>query len=153
CNLTIRNLALVALAAELPCRLDQQQDAVVAGVTVREATATGVERERPTRSDGSALYEGTAFALGTEAQVVQEHDGRDREAVVELRHVDVLRGHSGHLEGLLARLDRGGRRVIRHARNPAVADGLAGAEYVNGRLPQGLRTLRRSQNDRATAIV
>src|SRR5262245_1221551 len=83
-GLAIGDLARAALAAQLPHGLDQQEQAVHAGVAVGEAAAVGVDGEAALGPDPPALDEGAALALPAEAEVLQEQDRVDGEGVVEL---------------------------------------------------------------------
>ncbi len=86
-----RDLARAAFAAQLPHRLDQQEQAVHAGVAIGQAAAVGVDRQAAAGRDAAALDEAPAFALRAEAEIFEEQDRVDRERVVELDDVDVRR--------------------------------------------------------------
>jgi hypothetical protein len=70
--------------------------------------------------------------LSAEAQILQEQHGVYGEGVVEHRHVDIFRAHTGHAVGPGPRV-RGGRdRKVRHLAYVAVPVGLAGPQQVDG---------------------
>src|SRR5690606_30523214 len=106
-DLGARDLALAGLGAQLPDRLDDEEDAVHAGVHARQSAAIGVDRQAPARRNGAALHERPAFALAAEAEVLQEQQGIDGESVVQLDHVDIVHAQPGHVEGAPPRF-RGG---------------------------------------------
>ena len=90
----IGDLARAAFAAQLPRRLDQQEQAVHAGVAIGEAAAIGVDRQAAAGRDAAAGDKAAAFALRAEAEILEEEDRVDREGVVELDDIDVLRGRA-----------------------------------------------------------
>src|SRR5437763_14145752 len=135
-RLGILHLARAAFAAQLPHRLDQQKEAVHPGVTVREAATIRVDRQPAAGRDTPARYERSALALRAEAEIFEKQYRVDRERVVELDDIDVLRGEPGHCIGLFSAGERAGDGQIRDARNIGVRDRLAAAERIYGRLFQ-----------------
>src|SRR5580692_8047679 len=83
-DLAVLHLAGAAFAAQLTDRLDQQEQAVHAGMAIGQPAAIGVDGETALGGDASAADEGPAFALLAEAEILQEQNGVDREGVVEL---------------------------------------------------------------------
>ena len=106
----------------------------------------------PFGRDASAADERAAFALLAEAEIFQEQDGVDRERIVELDSIDVLRAEPGHLVGGLSGGEGAGHRQIRHARNVGVGGRLAAAQHIGGRLLERLGALGRCDDDRAAAV-
>ncbi len=136
--------------AQLPDRLRDQEQAVHPGVAEAEAAAVGVHRQaRAARRGAPALDVRAALALRAEAEVLQEQDRRDREGVVELEHVDVVRGQAGLLEGPPARLDGGRAGQVGHRRDVAVGMCLAGAEEPHAAIARGQDRRRAAVGDQA----
>src|SRR5262245_41210993 len=113
-HLAVGYLCGAGLPAQLPNRLDQEEDPPHAGMAARESAAVGVERQAPAAPQVALRDEGAALALLAEAGILEQHEHGDREAVVELDGVDVARAQPRARE----RLGRthGGRRsrVIAH---------------------------------------
>ena len=80
-----------------PADLADAFDDVVHAVDValREVAAAGVDRDAATEVDLAAGDERSALALGAEPPVLELHEDGDREAVVHLGDVDVLRAEPG----------------------------------------------------------
>src|SRR5256885_2890876 len=78
-------------------------------------TAAGIDRKAAIDVDGAARDERAALALGAEAEVFDLDQHGDREAVVELGDVDVVRSEPGPLEEPFGD-DPGGQRrdVVAH---------------------------------------
>src|SRR4051812_34833649 len=83
-QLAVGHLRFAALAAQLPRRLDEQEDAAHAGMARAEAAAVGVQRELVAERQRAALHESAALALGAEAEVFEHQQGSDGETVIEL---------------------------------------------------------------------
>src|SRR5438132_6894257 len=73
-GLAIGNLTRTGFAAQLPHRLDQQEQPVHAGVAIGQAAASGVDRQTAARRDMAAGYERAALALRAEAEILQKKD-------------------------------------------------------------------------------
>ena len=61
----VLHLADAALAAQLPHRLDQQEQAVHAGVAVGEAAAIGVDRQLAAGRDAPGASGGSSGAINS----------------------------------------------------------------------------------------
>src|SRR5437763_12059896 len=94
----------------------------------------------------------SALALRAETEIFEKQYRVDRERVVELDDIDVLRRQARHRIGLFAAGERASDGQIRHARNIGVRDRLAAAEHIDGRLVQRAGALGGRQDDRAAAI-
>src|ERR1051326_7302263 len=90
-GLDILDLTRAAFAAQLPHRLDQQKEAVHAGVAIRKAAAIRIDREFAAGRDAAARHKRSALALRAEAEIFEEQDRVEREGVIELDDIDVLR--------------------------------------------------------------
>ena len=66
------DLASAAFAAQLAHRLDQQEQAVHAGVAIGQAAAIGVDRQLAAGGDPAALDKPAALAFRAEAEIFQE---------------------------------------------------------------------------------
>src|SRR5437660_113826 len=95
-RLGVLYLTLPAFAAQLPHRLDQQKQAVHAGMAIGKAAAIRVDRQAATGRDTPARYERSALALRAEAEIFEEQHRVDRERVIKLDDIDVLRPEPGH---------------------------------------------------------
>ena len=70
-------------------------------VGFRQVAAGGIDRQLAAEPDAlAALDKRSGLALLAEAGVLQPEQDRDREVVVELRHVDVAGADAGHLVGI-----------------------------------------------------
>src|SRR5215469_17710352 len=106
-SFAVRYLAGTALAAQLPCRLDQQEQPIHAGMAIGKAAAIGVDRDpraacpagrsEDARRDAAALDKSAAFALRAEAEILEEQDRVDCECVIQLDDVDIARAEARHL--------------------------------------------------------
>ena len=97
--------------------------------------------------------EAAAFALGTEAEILQHHDDRAGEAVIDAGHVHVGRAIAGHVVGEAARFDRAGDRERGHQKDMLVGIALAAAENVDRLVDVELfGALRRGQDERRAAV-
>ena len=114
-----------ALAAQLAHRLDEQQDAELPGMAVRQAASGRVERHRPSRREGAGGGEHARLARRGEPERLEREQHRDGERVVDLRHVDVRRREPGAREGGCARGRRTGVEHVVGSRHRGVAGGLA----------------------------
>src|ERR1700729_938581 len=94
-------LARAGLSAQLTDRLDQQEQAALAGVEGGQAAAVGVDRKFAAEPDPAALDERAGLTLLAEAQVFEGDEQHVGEGVVQFGHVDVLRGDARALEGQL----------------------------------------------------
>src|SRR5690606_26864834 len=97
-DLRAGDLPFAAFAAQLPRGVDDEEDAVHARMHAGQAAAVGVDRQLPARRDRAVGNEAAAFAFRAEAEVFEEQDRVDRERVVQLDDVGILRGYPGHLE-------------------------------------------------------
>src|SRR5438045_9449279 len=68
-RLGVLHLALAAFAAQLPHHLDQEEQAVHPGVTVREAATIGVDRQAAAGRDAAAGDELSALAFRVETDI------------------------------------------------------------------------------------
>src|ERR1043166_7972746 len=87
-GLGVLHLARAAFAAQLPHGLDQQEQAVHAGMAIREAAAIRVDREFAAGRDAAARDKRAALPLCAEAEVFEEQHRVDRKGVVELDDID-----------------------------------------------------------------
>src|SRR5574337_275644 len=124
-DLGILDLARAALAPELPHALDQREDPEDAGVAEGEAAALGVRGKGPARRRALARDEGPALALLAEAQVLERQEDRDRERVVDLRHVNVVVAESRHLKRAGPGEGGAGHGEVGHLAHDLVRVGLA----------------------------
>ena len=67
-SLRVLDLTAVRLAAQLPCRLHEQEHAAHAGVAVREAAAVGVRRQRAAEPQLAVVDERAALTPLAEAE-------------------------------------------------------------------------------------
>ena len=88
----LAHLAAARLAAQLPYRLDQQEQPAHPGMAGGEAAAVGVDRQLAVPPQPALLDERAALALRAEAQVLQGHQRHVGEGVVDLGDIDVGRG-------------------------------------------------------------
>src|SRR6266702_5366732 len=142
------------LAAQLPDRLeDLGHAAAVDGVVAAEAAAVGVERQLADAGDQIAVGdELAALALLAEAEVLELHQDRDGEAVVDRGVFDVLRRDAGFLERARTGPDAGGVREIEILAAARALHRLAMADQPHQRLLQALGNLGRRYDQRAAAI-
>src|ERR1700740_239593 len=130
-------------AAELTHRFqDLGHAAAVDGMVAAEAAAVGVERQLADARDqiaaGAYL---AAFALLAEAEVLELHQHRDGEAVVDRGVFHVLRRDARLLEGARARPDAGGVSEVEVLAAARTLGGLAMADQPHQRLLQTLCNL------------
>ena len=129
----------LALAGRAPELLDDLADLLDAGRTDRVAAgleaAARVHRDLPAKSGFAIGSEFPGRSLLAEAEVLDGADLCNREAVVHLDHVDVVRGQVCHLERTLAGRNRRvqSRDVAPVVQRDRVA-GLSGREYLNRRV-------------------
>ena len=71
-DFAISDLPRPAFPAQLSYRLDQQQQAVHAGMAVGEPAAIGIDWKCSLRSDPPVLHEGATLTFGTKAEILQE---------------------------------------------------------------------------------
>ena len=129
-----------ALAAQLPHRLDHEEDAAHARMVRREPAAVRVHRQLAAEPDAPVLDEAAALARLAEAEVLERREHGDREGVVDRAEVDRRRGArrpsrrparptaAPRSSAGPARRSPGGRRPRRsRARAPAAAAGRARA--------------------------
>src|SRR4029077_404594 len=102
-GLAIGDLPRAALAAQLPRRLDQQEEAVHAGMAIRKPAAIGVDRQAAAGRDAATLDKRAAFSLGAETEILEKEDRVDREGVIELDDIDILGAEPRHRVGDAAR--------------------------------------------------
>ena len=121
----VRHLRVRA-ASDLAHALDDQLHAGHPGL--RQEPAAGVDRQLAAELDRAVLDELAAVARGR-IRSPRASRGRDREAVIELGHVDVGRGDPSHRERR-ARRDRGGR-LVRSGTKRDLLGGLALTEAEN----------------------
>ena len=128
------HLALAQAAAQLAHDLDdaEQDRAGRARVRVRQHAAVGVDRQRAADARVAILEERAALARLHEAQLLELDDRHDREAVVQLRHVDVLRAEPCHRVGRPPGLGRAEVREAGRAHDVLVRVHLADAQQVGG---------------------
>src|SRR5208283_3697872 len=113
-DLGVLHLARPAFAAQLPHRLRDRKDrSRMAGMAMREQPAVRVDWQLATELDKAAFDEGPALTLLAKAEVLELDNHDRREAVVNLRHVDILRSHPGHRIGAFT-------SVFRRRRDEAV---------------------------------
>src|SRR5262249_9671176 len=146
------DLALPGLAAELAGSLDQREDAVHPGVAVGQPAAVGVERELAAGRRSLATDEVARLAPAAEAECFQGQKDSDREAVVNLAHVDVSGPESRHPECCGAAVDRRRRRKVWNAADSEVGVTLAVTEDPHWRLGQVTRSLSCHDHDGASAV-
>src|SRR5271163_4458089 len=133
-SLAIGDLARAAFLAQLPGRLDQQEQPIHAGVTIGQPAPIGVDRQIALGRNASIGHKAAAFALRAKADILEKQYRVDRERVVELDDIDVFRAEPGHCISGAARGQRPGHCQIRHARNIGMGDRLPAAEDINRRL-------------------
>src|ERR1700676_5004411 len=95
----VLDLARAGAAGGLQRALDDVPEAVDAAGA--EAAAKGVERQVAVEFDAAVLDEIERLAFLAETVAFETVDHRGREAVVDLRDVDVLRAEAGALPGQL----------------------------------------------------
>src|ERR1700716_4105370 len=102
------------LAAQLPHRLDNfGHAAAIDGVIAAETAAIGVERQLADAGNQIAIGdEFSALAFPAKAEVLELHQYRDGETVVDRGVFDVLWRHAGLFERPRARPDAGGKSQI-----------------------------------------
>src|SRR5205085_10315425 len=100
-DIGVLDLARAGAARGLQRALDDVPEAVDAAGA--EAAAKGVERQVAVEFDAPVLDEIERLALLAEPVGFQTVDHRGREAVIDLRHVDVLPGEAGALPGQFRR--------------------------------------------------
>src|ERR1700721_3888028 len=100
--MSIRALPRAAFAAELPDRLDDEEDAEHARMAVGQAAAARVHGQPPARGNRAALDERAALPLLAEAEILEEQQRVNAERVVELEHVDLRGRQTGGFEGARA---------------------------------------------------
>src|SRR5713101_1504618 len=66
------HLACAGIAAQLPHRLDQEEEPVHAGMAIGEAAAIGVDREPAARGDMSVFDKAAALTLRAKPEVFEE---------------------------------------------------------------------------------
>ena len=101
-QVAVRNLHLgMRLAAQLAHRLENLGEAAAIGrVVVAQAAAVGVEGQLAgARDQISVGDQATAFAFLAEAEILELHQDRDGEAVVDRGIFDILGRHAGHRKG------------------------------------------------------
>src|SRR6185436_21109896 len=102
----------------------------------------GIERQAAAAGDEAAVGDETAArALGAEAEVLELHQYRDGEAVVDRDVLDVGGLHAGLGEGGGARPRRRGPGQVDPAAGLAF-HGFAGAEHAHDRALEAARDLR-----------
>ena len=136
-ELGVRDLALAALAPQLPRRLNDQEDAVRAGVGVGEATACGVHWEVASGGGALASQEIDGFAPAAEPKALQGQQDCIGKGVVDQGQVKVAVGHAGHAEGCGACLPGDERGQAWHLADHAVVVALARAEDPRGAASSG----------------
>src|SRR5439155_11941338 len=85
------HLAGVAVAAQLPHRLYEEEEPVHAGMAIGEAAAIGIDRQPTAGGDMPAVDKASAVALRAKPEVLEKEDRVYREGVVELDDIDVAR--------------------------------------------------------------
>ena len=70
------------IAPDLARRLDDGENTVHARMHAGQTPAICVHRQDAVRRDASALYKGTALALGTETKVFEKQDRVDGKGVI-----------------------------------------------------------------------
>src|SRR5258708_18187178 len=93
----VLDLARAGAAGGLQGAFDDVPQAVDAAGA--EAAAKGVERQVAVQFDAAALDEIERLAFLAEPVAFEAVDHRGREAVIDLRHVDILRGEAAALPG------------------------------------------------------
>ena len=140
-------LPVARLAAKLPHRLDDEEDAVHARVRVAQPAAAGVQREVAARRRPLPRDEVRALAPAAEAQPLQRHQRRVRERVVHHRQVDVVVRDARGLQRGGARHPRHRRGQVRHLADDGVVVALRAGEHPHGLLAQVARPLCRRDDD------
>src|SRR5437879_2060415 len=97
----VLDLARAGAAGGLQGALDDVPEAVDAAGA--EAAAKGVERQFAVEFDAAVLDEIERLALLAETVAFETVDHRGREAVIDLRDVDIPRGEAGALPGQFRR--------------------------------------------------
>ena len=118
-GLRAAHLGRCGLAADLAQRFAERGEA--RGVEARELAAAGIGRDRAAEPGAARRDEGAALARLAEAVGLELHDHRDRERVVERRHVDVFDPDAGLAERRLLRRRDVVVQVV-HLARPPVAD-------------------------------
>ncbi|VDO26797.1 unnamed protein product [Brugia timori] len=132
-DLCALDLPVAAAAAQLLHHLEEvQQRPGHAWVREGEQASMGVDRDATAVGDLPIGHEAAALPLRAEAQVLEHHDHRAGEAVVDTGHVDVARADACHCIGLRARLHRAGGGERRHQEDVLVGVALPAAEDVDG---------------------
>src|SRR6266487_6065224 len=94
----VRDLALAALAAQLPDDLDRVHAGRVGAVAVGEQAVVGVARHRAAQPGVPAGEVTGPLPQLAEAHLLKVAQHGDGEAVVQAAHVDVVAGDPGDLE-------------------------------------------------------
>ena len=128
CRVGVHDAALVAdgtsacalnlvyrLATHLPHPFNHQLQARHAGF--RQQATRCVDGQIAANLNAAVFNKTPAFALLTEAVGFQRHQRSDGEAVVDLRHINVLGRQPGHLECGLRRQRGGGGGQVRAQRD------------------------------------
>ena len=80
------------VAAQLPDRLDDsEQPTSSTCMRMREHPPVRVDRKAPTETGMAFFIESTTFTALAESQFLELEDWHDRETVVELSDIDILR--------------------------------------------------------------
>src|ERR1700737_1864349 len=89
-DFAILDLARTAFAAQLPGRLDHQKDSAHSRMIRREPAAVGVDWKIAVVAEPPTGYERAALATFAEAEILERREHRDRERIVDHRHVDIF---------------------------------------------------------------
>src|ERR1700733_13652951 len=100
----VRNLTRATFVTKLPDTFDQMKDAARhTGVSEREKPAVGVDRQGASKLDTAALDERAALAFLAKSEILELHQRRDRKAVVDFGHVDVVGRNTRLAKGIACR--------------------------------------------------
>ena len=80
---------------------------------------------RPFKPERAVLHERPALALLAEAQILELAHHDVGEAVIHLRHIDIVMRHAGHRERFRRRLGQAERRQVGPLRDRATASRMA----------------------------
>src|SRR5690625_891492 len=95
------DLPVAGFPAELACRFDEQQDAVLTRVAIRESAPVGVKWELPTWANPAVLNKVENLTAPAEAEGFDAERGGDCERVVHLEDVNVSGSDAGAFERIL----------------------------------------------------
>src|ERR1700710_2804845 len=127
--------------------------AAVDGMVAAETAAVGIERQLADARDQVAVGdELAALTLLAETDVLELHQHRDGEAVIDRGVLDVLWRNAGFLERARAGPDAGRICQVEILAATRTLHGLAMTDHPHQRLLQALGNLRRGHDQRAAAV-